>query len=453
MRLALRGAIVAACLFGSVGPLRAQYDAPRYGEPPSPFAAAMWQEEAPQPQQEPAPSEAPTAAPGADAGGMDPGGAGAALAELAKNITVSTGDPDFKLLLGGAVVADVMYHSARPVAPGTPFFLTPDSPFGHDQGTFDAHARQTSLLAGFSAPEVCGFEAGGLILVNLYNDAVIVDRYGLLPIQAYGQLKNDWWRFAAGLQMDIFNPVLPTVLPFSYLASSGNAGLYRGQLRVERFFYPGPQSQITLTGGISEPIPTTIGDDFEISEDNGWPNLEGRAALGLGPIYGQGPEARRLCEVGVSGVVGEIRTTDGPDRVVADVWGLGADFRYEEYQRWGMAGEVFTGETLGTYGGGVLQTVHSATFEGIRSAGWWAEVYYYLCPPLHTHWGYGQDDCDEDDLAVLQIAGNETFFANLIWDINKAFRVAGEVTYRQTDYLFLPDNDGVGLHAQFRWKF
>jgi hypothetical protein len=29
---------------------------------------------------------------------------------------------------------------------------------------------------------------------------------------AFGELKNDQWRFAAGLQQDVFNPVSPTIV-------------------------------------------------------------------------------------------------------------------------------------------------------------------------------------------------------------------------------------------------
>ena len=81
--------------------------------------------------------------------------------------------------------------------------------------------RCTSRSIG---PEMGNFKSGGLIYFNFYNDNVTVDRYGFLPIQAFGELKNETWRFAGGLQIDIFAPLLPTVLPFSYLAASGNAG-------------------------------------------------------------------------------------------------------------------------------------------------------------------------------------------------------------------------------------
>ncbi len=377
------------------------------------------------------------------------------LEALSKRLTVLTVTEDVKIILGGAITADFLYNTARLVAPGTPFFLTPDSPFGFEQDTFDAHARQTALYAIISGPEVCGFESGGLILVNLYNDALVADRYGLLPIQAYGQLKNDEWRFAAGFQLDIFNPLNPTILPFSLLLTSGNTGAFRGQARVERYFYPTAGSQITLIAGIGEPIPTTLSPDFDISEDNGWPNVEGRIALGLGPIIGEGLLARRPFEAGVSGLVGEIRTTtlDGL-RVVADVWGFGTDLRWAITDRFGIQGEFFVGETLGTYGGAIFQNINSLTLEGIQGVGAWGELYFYLLPEvLHTHIGYGIDDPLDRDLAPLQIVRNETYFANLIWDVTRYFRVAWEFTYRETSYKVLRDNDGVGFHTQFQWKF
>ena len=328
-------------------------------------------------------------------------------------------NPSWNLLLGGTLELDMLFNSARPVAPGVPFFLAPGSPTGAHQNTFDAHARQSNLYAVFSGPEIGNLKAGGLVLANFFNDAVIVDRYGFLPIQAYGDLKNEDWRVAAGLQIDIFAPLLPTVLPFSYLAASGNAGVYRGQFRIERFLHPSDNQQWTITAGISDPTATTI-NNVELSEDNGWPDVEMRVAWAAGPLQQVGLLPQRPFEVGVSSVVGQLRTINALTRVVANVWGLAGDFRWRATERFGFAGEVYTGQALGTYGAGVFQNVNSTTFEAVHATGGWLETYYYLTPCLHSHVGFGIDDPVNRELAASQIGYNSTIFTNLIWDITKS---------------------------------
>lgn len=376
----------------------------------------------------------------------------ASVETIGKNLTVVTGEQEIKVLLGGTLTLDALYNTARPVAPGTPFFLAPKGPF--DDDTFDIHGRATSIFLGVQGPKIGDWETGGLVLFCLYNDSITADRYGFLPYQGYGELKNEDWRIAGGLQLDIFAPVIPTVLPFSILAASGNTGMYRGQLRVERFFHPATDEQITLTAGISDANPTLLNNDV-LSEDNGLPNLEGRLAWAVGGLE-QGPLGpQRPFEVGVSGFVGQVRSTNlAPlTRVVGDSWGAAGDWRWRVNECWGFAGEVFTGRGLGTYGGGILQTVNSTTFDTIRASGGWMEVYYYLTPGLHTHWGYGIDKPREVDLALGQLSRNDTVFSNLLWDVTKFLRLGLEVTYCQTDYVALPGDQGIGVHGQMQWKF
>jgi hypothetical protein len=380
---------------------------------------------------------------------------GQQLDALSKNLTITTADPNIKVVFGGAIVADFLFNSARPVAPGTPFFLAPRFTPGFNQATFDASGRQTLLSAYIVGPEFCGFQSSALIVTSFYSSSLVEDLWGLLPFQAYAQLKNDYWRFAAGLQLDIFNPLNPNILPISYLGASGNTGAFRTQARIERYLHLDDNSQITLTGGISDPIPTTVSNTFRITEDNGWPNVECRVAWGLGPITGEGPDAKRPFEIGVSGVIGQIRNTvPRAVQVIADVWGLGVDARWAINDSFGFQGEAYTGQALGTYMGGILQSVNSATFQALRSSGGWLELYAYICPQtLHTHWGYGIDDPLDRDLAPGQPVRNVTWFANLIWDPSKYFRAGLEVTYRKTAYLAVPNNDGVGVHTQFQFRF
>jgi hypothetical protein len=48
---------------------------------------------------------------------------------------------------------------------------------------------------------------------------------------------------------------------------------------------------------------------------------------------------------------------------------------------------------------------------------------------------------------------NDTWFANLIWDPSKHFRVGCEVTYRKTAYTVVSNNDGVTVQTQVQLKF
>lgn len=379
---------------------------------------------------------------------------------------VSTLQPYWNVNIFGALITDMLFSTSRPFAQGTPFLLAPDSTFGFDTNNFDMHARQSQFGVALAGPEVCGLQAGGLALITFYNDAVIVDRYGFLPIQAYGELKNEDVRFAAGLQFDVFCPNTANILPFSILSASGNAGNnFRAQARVERFLRPTDCTQWTFQFAISEPIATGIEPDLTLTEDNGWPNIEGRVMYGVGQPEQLGLEVRRPLEVGLSGVVGQVRRTGdiggAVTRVVSDVWGVGLDWRWKLTDRFGIQGELVHGQGLGTYNVGILQTINAEQFNAVRTSGGWIEAWYYWTPCVHTHVGYGIDDPLDRDLAFvdpLRFAAvrNETYFANWLWDVTPSFRVGFELTWRETTYnnpVVAPNAEGAGFHTQFRWSF
>jgi hypothetical protein len=84
---------------------------------------------------------------------------------------------------------------------------------------------------------------------------------------------------------------------------------------------------LTLQTALSDPLSTLVtGNAGRIIEDNGWPNVETRIELGVGPRSTiRGSQVRPL-EFGVSGVVGQFRTTrtiiGDPSYFVNFVWDL-----------------------------------------------------------------------------------------------------------------------------------
>jgi hypothetical protein len=382
-----------------------------------------------------------------------------------EGVTISMLNNSSKLTIGANLAALTTFSTSRPFSPSLPLFLTPASPVGFDSNTFDLHARQSSINARFVGPEVLGLTPGAETLTLFFNDNITDDNYGFLVYYAYGELKNDQMRFAAGLQRDIFNPIGPTVLPISQLYGSGNAGSYRGQIRFERFVPFGNDSMMMIQSGLSAPISTLVRNSLRdpLVEDNGWPNVEGRVAMGFGATQTyMGGRKQRPVEFGVSGVVGQIRIskpvpgpgTPGPDRIINDVRAFGSDLQWIMTDRLGMKGELFVGQTLGEYNAGVLQNFNSDTFRSIRTKGAYGEIYCYFHPKLHLHSGYGIDDPINDDLASSQIASNQTWMNTLLYDFSKTVQFGFEVDYRKTNYISPAlDANAVLLMSQFLWRF
>jgi len=393
---------------------------------------------------------------------------GRVLLPVATKQDLSWTKGDFKIEVFGAVRLDVYYDSARTQGPGMPAFLVPKIPGGFRESTIALNARNSMIGFLFTGPDIGKFHSGGKIsAVFVDNTNVFADRNGFMLTQSYGELFNDQWRFAAGLQLDVFAPNLPMVLPFTADGTPiGNT--IKGQIRVERFLKLGSDSQLTLQGALSEPLNSANTPDVQLDEDNGWPNVEGRMAFGLGKPSRLGLLTQRPVEIGFSGVVGQLRRTsvEPPRRVVSDTWGVTLDFRVNLAERFGFKGEAYTGQGLGQMGGGVVQTLDAVTWEAIRSSGGWVEGYVYLTPDLHNHTGIFVDDPNNNDITGLPdtLFGrtyNRVFFNTLLWDVGgatKKFRIGVELALRRTEYKDptatgrLP-NEGFGIHPQFQWLF
>lgn len=398
--------------------------------------------------------DAPAASPPAANGAAAVGQLGIQLQTLAENLRVTTSQPGVNVVLFGTLSGEMLFSTDRPVAPEAPCFLTPD--LGLEQDSVALHGKSTSFGMLVVGPEIWGFQSGGMIYCFFFGNTVLNNTSGVFFAQGFAELKDDVWRFAAGLQMDIINPINPTTINFGLEYGAGNVGFLRGQFRLERYFYTSDDVQWTAQIGLSEPVTNQFSTSNEVAltEDNGWPNVEGRLALGIGPLCGQGLDAHRPAEFGVSGMVGELRTTDSAaTRVEDNTWAVGADFKVEVTETIGVKGELFRGKGIGSYNGAVIQTINLDTFETIDASGGWGEVYVYWTPCLHSHLGYGIDDPDNGDLSTGQRLRNEVVFGNLIWDITDQFQVGFEVSHYETDYVDLPDNDGMVYHARVQYKF
>ena len=195
------------------------------------------------------------------------------LGDLASNLRVTTLDEDFSIGIFGALVGEAIFAEQRPIIPSGIVLISPD--FGQQTPTVDVHGKQSFLGVGVEGPEICGLQAGGLVLTYFYGENYIADLNGLFIVRAYGDLKNDQFRFAIGLEGDVINPLNPGMLDFNMGLAAGNIGFFRGQFRFESYLHFSDTAQLTTQLALGNPIQTSFdGELRNLLEDDGWPNVE-----------------------------------------------------------------------------------------------------------------------------------------------------------------------------------
>jgi hypothetical protein len=396
-------------------------------------------------------------------------------AALSESWFSPSSDGKMELLLGagtlkasGTLSILTVNGTQRSFVPWSPLFLLPPSPFGLDTSTFEMHARQSSFQLLYDGPNIEGWKTGALAKLYMSNSSLTSDTYGVLPIVAFGEMKNDDWRFAIGLQPDLFAPRDPGVIPMTLMGGAGNAGTFRGQIRLERFWTPNEDFQATLQAALSDPISTVLLDATRrTTEGNGLPNLEIRGVLGLGAKEElAGGRMERPMELGIAGLAGQIRNTQNvfdlddinpniPVRSVINVDGLSVDGKINLTANTGLIAEGYVGQGLGNYAGNIFQTYNTENYAVIRGRGGFLELFHYWNDRLQVHVGYGVEGPLRQDLPAVGtgILKNSAYFASVFWDITKFLQYSFQVDYRHTDYVTLNDNRGLVFYNQFVMRY
>ena len=348
--------------------------------------------------------------------------------------------------------------------PGQPLIVSPKDP----SPSYDLSAQQSMVYAAFRGPK-WGSWTPGAIAIFWLQDNLLAEGYSFTPVVAYGEIGNGAWRVAAGQNFDVFAPRDPDTLPNGKLAATGNPGAYRPQFRVERSFEAGPGFGGVVQLAASSPVTTALPSNVdlanlqgqEIVEDNGWPNLEARLNFGFGANADRaGGRSLRPVELGVSGIVGQLRVLDNirpsdpltlvADRSTVNVWGAAIDGQIALGRRFGLSGELYTGQGLGEYMAGILQTYNRATNQAVPTAGGWGQFYVYLADNLRLNLGYGIDHAQDSGLFGLQV--NSGIFANLLWDVNPWLQLGLEGNYKLTAYDVFGDKDAWVVISQVMFR-
>jgi hypothetical protein len=362
-----------------------------------------------------------------------------------------------RVTFGGGLRTTVTTTTARMQPDATPFLVLPALP-GVRDGTTKIDARLSSIFLGVEGAQLGEFKLGGTIFAYLFDGNVFSGQYGFYPGFAYVDAVSRDWRFAAGLQMDVFSPRIPTMVDrMSAFAGSGNPGnSFKPQLRAERFVSLG-SDRLVLQAAVADALPSNIKPPtLGSTENTGVPNLEARAAYASGAPLGDGSWVPwPKWEVGLSGATGRFRTFDLANSFApfeTRLSGVALEAGARLGRQLGLQGELYQGRALGPYLGAIFQTV-GATQRAIGSRGGWGEAAWWWTPKTHSHAGFGIDRADAGDLAGSGIASNRTAFLNLFWDPSPKTTLGIEGTWRRTVYANGLDADGYALMLSSELRF
>lgn len=361
---------------------------------------------------------------------------------------------DFTITPYGILWANMTWETSRSVYGDYVLYVA--RPKNNDNESFDVDGRSTRLGFDLLGPKVCFFgeaQTGGKVEIDFQGSFVSENKGGLLLRHAYVEMKNDEYRLLAGQTWDVISPLNPGVLFYSVGWFGGNIGYRRAQVRGERYFAVSDNLLITAQGSLNEDLLT---DSLPTAapfgpEQGGWPVLEGRLAATLGP---RGPGCHPV-EIGVSSHVGDtiLFLAGAPnDGVSRRTWSLNTDIRFPITSRFGVQAELWTGENLATYFGGIGQGINlAAPYNTIRSRGGWVDVWYDWSDRWHSHAGYSIDDPVDSDITSGRVY-NSFIFANLSYDVTKKFLVGFEFTSWRTLWKG-PDANAPDQHFDFVAKY
>ncbi len=261
---------------------------------------------------------------------------------------------------------------------------------------------------------------------NAENKAYMIMRH------AYLKLESDNLTILAGQSWDIISPLNPVALNYSVMWMGGNIAYRRAQLRIEKRIKSGETTFLLQTG-----IFRTIGGDFDLNSiDDGvssaMPTFQGRIAV----ISGIGGSID--FQIGVSAHYGKVKSyfeENNTKEFATD--SINGDFLVKIGNKVKLIAEVFSGKNLGSFLGGIGQTVNLDKMTEIKSKGGFVNFVFSPSKSIMFSLGYGEDDPDNSTLSAGNRAKNSVAFGNVIFLVNKDLRFGFELQKWETDYYML----------------
>lgn len=268
---------------------------------------------------------------------------------------------------------------------------------------------------------------------------------------AWIDMARDEYGLRVGQDWDVISPLFPAVNGELLMWNAGNTGDRRAQIQAR--FTPKEsrfdlKAALGLTGAITnEDLDTVAGerDGF----DSGLPHLQLRAGLKL-----DGPVEKKPLELGAWGAIGKTETdTSFGGEKRHDVNIVGLDFQLPVSAAFSARGELWMGENLGDFRGGIGQSINTTSGDEIASEGGWAEFLYAASDKLKFHVGGTLDNPDHEDVPDNRPERNATVYVGTVKEWGTGVRTGFDVISWQTDWANSDDGDALRFNLYFQFNF
>jgi len=327
----------------------------------------------------------------------------------------------------------------------------------HNDHQMNITANETRLGLKFNGPNVGEAKTSGLVEMDFYGGGA---ENKSTPMMRHAYMQIDWVKcglsLLAGQTWDVISPLNPPTLNYSVQWWAGNIGYRRPQIRLTKVCDLGGGTSLKLETAVARDIGHTGTPDFgpgDSGEDSGLPSFQGRASLSF-PFL-----ADKKATFGASGhYAREEYDTDATGRnLKADSWSANLDMDLPILTWLAVKGEMFTGQDLDAYLGGIGQgvvVVANGHLTEIQGTGGWVAASLGPWGPWSFNVGCSGEFIDDGDVtSATARTCNSAIFGNVIYKINDNTSVGVEVSRWQTKYKDNDPGDSMRVQTSFIYSF
>ena len=358
--------------------------------------------------------------------------------------------------LYGYLKLDMAYDSSR-IDNGNYAKWVDSESTNDDDNQFNMTANETRLGMLINGPDNGNMKTSGRVEVDFYGGG---DENKAHLMMRHAYLKLDWpksrFSIIAGQTSDVISPLYPSTVNYSVLWWCGNIGYRRPQLRFTKEMRINKDVDLKLEGAFVRTIgrndAVAAPNGTESGEDSGRPTLQGRVSMTL-PLYKQ-----RQATIGFSGHWGkeEYDLDATGNNTDFKTWSLNMDFEQPVSDKVTIKGELFTGQDLDAYLGGIGQgvtTTGANIYKEIASSGGWIAASLGPWNNKRFNVGICSDDPDNSDINTGDRSLNRSVFGNIYYALNKQAEVAFELSHWRTEYIGPGDGDSMRAQLALIYKF